>query len=87
LAQPGHINVERYRNLSGNSGVDAFEIGPHSIAVRFRTGMVYWYTEASVGATRLNELKRLAIMGRGLSTYISTHPDVKGGYASKEPND
>jgi hypothetical protein len=79
--------VERYRNLSGNSGVAAFEISPDSIAVQFRTGTVYWYTERSVGAVHLNELKRLAIRGEGLSTYISTHPHVSGGYARKAPDD
>jgi hypothetical protein len=79
--------VERYRNLSGKSGVEAFEIGPDFIAVQFRTGTVYWYTKNSMGEVHLNELKRLAIRGRGLSTYISTHPDVSGGYARKEPDD
>jgi hypothetical protein len=79
--------VERYRNLSGNSGVEAFEIGPDFIGVRFRTGTVYWYTEASVGADHLHQLQRLAARGEGLSTYISTHPDVSGGYARKDPDD
>jgi hypothetical protein len=79
--------VERYRNLSGDSGVQAFEIGPDFIAVRFRTGTRYWYTEASVGAIHLEEMKRLAVRGRGLSTYISTHSDVSGGYARKDPDD
>jgi hypothetical protein len=79
--------VDLYRNLSGKSGVAAFEITPDSIAVQFRTGTVYWYTERSVGAFHLNELKRLAIRGEGLSTYISKHPDVSGGYARKDPDD
>jgi hypothetical protein len=84
--QPGHANVERYRNLSGDSGVEAFEIGPDFIAIRFRLGAVYWYTRASVGAAHLDEMKRLASRGKGLSTYISTHTEVSGGYVRKDPD-
>jgi hypothetical protein len=79
--------MERYRNLSGDSGVDGYEIDDDFIKVRFRTGVVYWYTRGSVGAGHLTALKRLALLGRGLSTYISQHRDVKEGYARKEPDD
>ncbi|REG59903.1 hypothetical protein B0G80_2677 [Paraburkholderia sp. BL6669N2] len=79
--------MERYRNLSGDSGVEAYEIGDDFVAVRFRHGVVYWYTEASVGARHVAALKRLAQRGQGLSTYISQHADVSGGYARKEPDD
>ncbi|MCC8394019.1 hypothetical protein LJ656_15590 [Paraburkholderia sp. MMS20-SJTR3] len=79
--------MERYRNLSGESGIDAYEIGADFIKVRFRTDVVYWYTETSAGAEHVEELKRLARRGRGLSTYISQHADVRDGYARKEPDD
>ncbi|MFM0625763.1 hypothetical protein [Paraburkholderia xenovorans] len=79
--------MERYRNLSGGSGVEAYEIGDDFVAVRFRHGVVYWYTEASVGTRHVVALKRLARRGQGLSTYISQHADVSGGYARKEPDD
>jgi hypothetical protein len=79
--------MERYRNLSGDSGVDAYELGDDFIKVRFKPGVVYWYTSASIGARHLAVLKRLAQRGQGLGTYISQHPDVKGGYARKEPDD
>jgi hypothetical protein len=32
-------------------------------------------------------MKRLARRGQGLGTYISQHPEVKGGYVKKEPDD
>lgn len=79
--------MERYRNRSGDSGVEAYEIGDDFVAVRFKPGVVYWYTEASVGAQHVAVLKRLARRGQGLSTYISQHAEVSGGYARKDPDD
>jgi hypothetical protein len=32
-------------------------------------------------------LKRLARRGQGLGTYISQHPQVRDGYARKDPDD
>ncbi|HZZ09642.1 MAG TPA: hypothetical protein VFE79_03030 [Paraburkholderia sp.] len=79
--------MERYRDLSGDSGVDAYEIGDDFVAVRFRSGVAYWYTKASVGAKHVAALKRLARSGQGLATYISQHADVSGKYARKMPED
>jgi hypothetical protein len=79
--------VERYRNLSGDSGVEAYALGDGCIAVRFSSGVIYWYTEASVGPDHVAEMTRLACYGKGLSTYISTHADVSAGYAKKKPDD
>ncbi|SIT44272.1 conserved hypothetical protein [Paraburkholderia ribeironis] len=79
--------MERYRNLSGDSGVDAYEIGDEFVKVRFRSGDVYWYTQASVGARHVAALKCLARRGQGLSAYISQHPEVKEGYARREASD
>jgi len=78
--------VERYRNLSGDSGVEAYALGDGCIAVRFSSGVIYWYTEASVGPDHVAEMTRLACYGKGLSTYISTHADVSAGYAKKKPD-
>ncbi|MGF6756416.1 hypothetical protein [Paraburkholderia sp. GAS334] len=78
--------METYRNLNGDSGVVAYEIGDDFVAVRFRsTGDTYWYTRASVGARHVAAMKKLALGGRGLSTYISSHPDVRDGYERKDP--
>ncbi|NML33618.1 hypothetical protein [Paraburkholderia antibiotica] len=79
--------MQRYRNLSGDSGVDAYEPGDDFIKVRFRQGVVYWYTAASVGAAHVDVMKRLAHRGQGLGTYISQHAEVRDGYARKEPDD
>ncbi|MGA3249990.1 MAG: hypothetical protein ABSD12_17825 [Paraburkholderia sp.] len=79
--------MERYRNLSGDSGVEAYALANGCIAVRFRTGVTYWYTDASAGADHVAEMSRLAQHGLGLSTYISTHSEVSAGYARKDPDD
>ncbi|MDH4555601.1 hypothetical protein E8F11_10495 [Pseudomonas sp. BN417] len=62
--------MERYRNLSGNSNVVAFEIGAGFITVQFGDGMKYLYTDRSTGAARIAEMQRLARAGQGLNSYI-----------------
>ncbi len=73
--------MEHYKNLSGNSGITAFEIGPKSITLEFADGGVYLYTYRSAGRERIEKMKELAMDGRGLNTYIN---DVfRKGYAEK----
>ena len=63
--------MSRYANLSGRSGVVAYEIHRGSIAVEFQGGERYAYTASSAGADAVAEMQRLARAGRGLSTYIA----------------
>lgn len=73
--------MRRYRNLSGDSGVAAFEIGDRSITVEFRGGDRYLYTAASAGAANIAVMQRLACAGEGLCTFISTV--IRDRYAQK----
>ena len=73
--------MEQYRNLGGDSGVAAYEIGPDSITVQFKDGAVYLYTNQSAGAASIAEMQRLARSGQGLNSYISRV--VRKGYAQK----
>lgn len=41
--------MKRYQNLSGNSGVVEYELGPSHIKVRFTDGTLYLYTNSSAG--------------------------------------
>lgn len=75
--------MESYPNLSGNSGVEAFEIHDDSIVVRFSGGPTYVYDYVRPGRLHVEHMKRLARDGRGLSTYISQH--VRGAFARKAP--
>ena len=74
--------MERYKNLSGNSGVVEYENGPNFIRVRFSDGTIYLYTNASAGSLHIQHMKNLARKGQGLSSYIST--SVREAYARKE---
>jgi hypothetical protein len=67
-----------YINLSGHSGVQAYEVGPDWIDVRWTDG-IYRYAAAKVGAGNVEKMKRLASLGRGLNTFINQHPRVKDG--------
>jgi hypothetical protein len=63
--------MKPYKNLSGKSGVVAYGIGPDFIDVEFSNGSRYRYSEASAGDDDIEEMKKCAAAGRGLSTFIS----------------
>ena len=73
--------MERYRNLSTDSGVRGYEIRSGAIVVEFVNGSTYLYTDASAGKSAIASMQRLAKSGRGLSTYISQV--VREGYAKR----
>lgn len=75
------LDMEVYKNLSGNSGVYAYEIKPGYIAVQFNGGMLYEYTNISAGAGNISEMQKLARIGRGLATFINQN--VRRRYARK----
>ena len=74
--------MEAYKNLSGGSGVVAYESGPDFIRVQFSSGSVYLYTYASAGAQNIEQMKELASKGEGLNSFINT--TVRYDYAQKE---
>lgn len=74
--------MERYKNLGGgDSGVRAFELSAGSIAVQFKDGWKYEYTNQSAGAAAIATMHRLAAAGQGLNSFIST--TVRKAYARK----
>jgi hypothetical protein len=77
----GPTGMKRYRNLSGDSGVVAYDIGKDYVDVKFRNGDVYRYDRDTPGADHIENMKLLALAGKGLSSYISRF--VKGRYARK----
>jgi hypothetical protein len=63
--------MQPYGNVAGNSGVSAFEILPDGIRVRFVNGATYLYNYRTPGRAHVEEMKKRARAGRGLSSYIS----------------
>lgn len=73
--------MEQYKNLGGDSGVVAFEVGPDSIKVQFRDGSIYLYNYQSTGKDNVEHMKGLAAGGVGLNSFISRV--VRKAYAAK----
>jgi hypothetical protein len=73
--------MERYKNLSGDSNIIGFEIGSDSITIKFKPNDIYIYTYQSAGMNNIEQMKKLAINGRGLNSYIMKF--VKKKYSSK----
>lgn len=74
--------MQPYSNLSGESGVLAYQNGSDYIVIQFKTGQYtfYKYTYSTAGSSTIEHLKNLAQQGRGLNSYISTY---KPGYSAK----
>lgn len=73
--------MEIYRDVDGDTGVAAYELGPDSITVQFSTGAVYLYTYASAGYQNIERMKHLAKSGDGLNAFIVKY--VRKAYAQK----
>lgn len=66
--------MEKYRNLSADSGVTAYETGPDYILVQFSESFkIYRYSYRRAGKRHVEQMKKLAKAGRGLSGYISRY--------------
>jgi hypothetical protein len=65
--------MKRYGNASGNSGVVAYEIGADWIKIKFRSDDVYIYSYSGAGIKNIEEMKKLALEGKGLATYINKY--------------
>ena len=74
-------HLKKYGDPCGNSGVYAYEIGPDSITVQFKSGDLYLYDHEITGRSAVERMKRLAVTGTGLATYISQ--TVRKNYAAK----
>ncbi len=77
--------MESYADTNGNSSVARYQSGLDYIIVEFKANkysgtMYYRYTYTSAGQTSIEEMKRLAQHGSGLSSYINTN---KIPYATK----
>lgn len=77
--------MEIYKNQS--EGIESYEAGADYITVKFSTpsrtgGTVYKYSYTSAGEENVEEMKRLAELGEGLSPFITAN--TRKLYESKE---
>ena len=68
--------MKTYKDLSGNSGITAYEIGENDfdgeyIQIQFVSGRVYIYTKERLGLVNFEIMKALAEAGAGLCGFIS----------------
>lgn len=73
--------MKKYSNNGGDSGVSAYEIKNDGIIVQFSTGAKYLYTYTSAGTSNIEEMKKLALSGEGLNSYIMKY--ARTSYSSK----
>ncbi len=68
-----------YLNLSGQSGIAAYDYGETYVKVRFKTGGIYLYSYESTGPGPVEYMKTLAERGYGLNKFINSV--VRNNYA------
>lgn len=73
--------MQAYKDIDGNSGVAAFEIRERSLVVTFKTGGAYLYDYRKPGRRHVEAMKKHALRGDGLATYINQH--VRDNYSAK----
>ena len=75
--------MQRYKNLTGQSNVNAFQILDNGIIVQFNDHSQYTYQSTRVGMNNMTEMKRLAVNGQGLNSFINRTPTVRNGYSQR----
>lgn len=77
------LQMKTYKNLSGKSGVVTYEIGRTFIKIKFAGDpKVYTYNYERPGKVIVEEMKSLALKGRGLSDFILD--EVGANFASNK---
>lgn len=59
-----------YKNLHRLSSILAYELGDESIKIEFVSGAVRVYTYENVGKDHVEAMKKCAIKGKGLGSYV-----------------
>ena len=62
-----------YRGAQGDTGVRAYHLLDDAIEIEFKDGGVYRYSAKRPGPELVAEMRRLAMLGKGLSTFINQH--------------
>ena len=79
--KPLKVPAEKYQNLNGKSKVVSYKIVKDSVTIRFADHSVYIYSNQSAGRLNVNQMKTMAIAGKGLGTFIEAN--LKEGFERK----
>jgi hypothetical protein len=75
--------MQPYKNLSGSSGVVAFQIGDQHIDIEFEGKQRYRYDYTKPGQQEVETMKVLAKSGKGLATFINQN--IRDRFSTKLP--
>jgi hypothetical protein len=73
--------MEQYKNLTHQSGVKSYQIEKDAIIIEFTDGTTYLYNDKATGHRHIQQMKKLALDGHGLCTYINQN--VRKNYARR----
>jgi hypothetical protein len=73
--------MQPYKNVSGESGIVAFERGDNYIDIEFNGGSRYRYDYRVPGRREVETMKRLAQRGEDLATFINKY--IRERFAKK----
>ena len=71
--------MEKYNGLE-NGGVSAYQIFDDAIILKFKDGRTYLYDYIRPGEEHVERMKKLAVEGNGLTTYVNKY--VRDKYSS-----
>lgn len=71
--------MQPYKNK--RSGIKGFEIHESNIILQFQDGGGYLYDYEKPGKKHVEQMKRLALKGKDLATYVNQH--VRENYKAK----
>jgi hypothetical protein len=62
--------MTHYKNLAGNVGICAYELGEKKIRIKFHTRKSCIYDLQNTSEDHVNNMTSLALQGHGLNDYI-----------------
>jgi hypothetical protein len=82
------MKMQKYSSDDHESGVVAYSIGDRDIKILFPSDkdgqpFVYTYSYFKPGKKHVEEMKKLAVKGSGLTTYINKN--IRGKYERRDP--
>ena len=73
--------MKTYQNKSGGAGIKGYENLQDGIRIQYNDGSTYLYNYKVNGQKQIEEMKKLADQGIGLTTYLQKY--IKDEYAEK----